>query len=166
MARQLLYTHDVIRRRLSLQLTLVMLLVALVPLGGAGYLTLHLIERSILDQVRANHEQLALASGMLVRNYLQQGLTKLKTIAARVPPGNKGIDQALQLDRQTDPPGMFLEIAFVDNNQGTPEVLVQSQQQDYNEAQSKNFYGNRSYNPRLKQTVVQWSNDMPNIALP
>ena len=64
MARRLLYTHDVIRRRLSLQLTLVMLLVALVPLAGAGYLTLSLIERSILDQVRANHEQMTTTSDL------------------------------------------------------------------------------------------------------
>jgi signal transduction histidine kinase len=166
MARRLLYTHDVIRRRLSLQLTLVMLLVALVPLAGAGYLTLGLIERSIREQVRSNHEQLARASGMLVSNYLREALTKLKTIAARVPLSNKQVEQALQLDRQTEPPGMFLEIGFVDNAQQVPEVLAQSQQQEYNDVQRMNSAGNRAYNPRLKQSVVQWSNDMPNIALP
>src|SRR6185503_20244970 len=100
---------------------------------------------SILEQVRASHEQLAMASGVLVRNYLQQGLTKLKTIAARVPPSNKRVEEALQLDRQTDPPGMFLELAFVDNAQKTPEVLAQSQQRDYNDAQTLNSSGNRAY---------------------
>ena len=44
MARRLLYTCGMLRRHLSLQLALVMLLVALVPLVGAGWITLLLIE--------------------------------------------------------------------------------------------------------------------------
>src|SRR6187549_169928 len=84
MARRLLYTHDVIGRRLSLQLALVMLLVALVPLAGAGFLILGLLGRSLSDQVRAHHDQLARTSGAMVRNYIDGSLAKLRNIGAMI----------------------------------------------------------------------------------
>src|SRR6516162_3705918 len=112
MARRLLYTHDVIRRRLSVQLTLVMLLVALVPLAGAGILILNLIEASILNQVRASQEQRLVAGSALIQNYLRSATTKLKSIAQMIRKGEDPIEQTRKFNTQTDPPDIFLEVGY------------------------------------------------------
>ena len=87
-----------IRRRLSVQLTLVMLLVALAPLAGAGYVTLHLLEQSIAEQVQASQEELARASSALVRDYLKDATTKLKSIAQMIRPGEDTQAQSRRLN--------------------------------------------------------------------
>jgi signal transduction histidine kinase len=143
-----------------------MLLVALLPLAAVGYLTLNLLEESTREQVLAHQRQLGQAAAALVRNYIREGQTRLKLIATRLPKGKDPAEIGRQLDGQMDPPGIFLEIALVDAK-GTPEVLVQSQQAEYNKLLNDNSQGNnRSFNPRLNQQVMNWANGMGNIDVP
>ena len=161
MARRLLYTADVIRRRLSLQLTLVMLLVALAPLAGAGLLILNLIERSITTQVQASQEQMAIAAGALVRDYLKTAATKLKSISAMIRKDEDPSVQTKRLNTLLDPPDLFLELNYWTPNKKVLEVQAQGTQQDYSEAQTLNRPSSRAYNPKVKQQVPTWSNDSP-----
>ncbi|HLY09177.1 MAG TPA: HAMP domain-containing sensor histidine kinase [Planctomycetota bacterium] len=165
MANDLLYTRLVVSKSLSWQLAVVMLLVALVPLAAAGYLTLDLLERSARDQVAVHQVQIAQAGAAMVRHYIREGQTRLKLIATRLPQGKDPDEIGRQLDRQMDPPGIFLEIGLIDV-QGKPEVLAQSQQRDYTTVLTTNNPGNRSFSPRLNQQVTQWDNRMANIDVP
>jgi len=142
-----------------------MLLVALVPLAAAGFLTLKLLEQSARQQVQAHQLQLGQAAAAMVRNYVREGQTRLKLIATRLPKGKDPAEIGRQLDKQMDPPGIFLEIGLVDV-QGDPEVLVQSQQSEYNSVLNKNSPGNRGFNSRLNQQVTNWANGMGNIDVP
>ncbi|HEV3029105.1 MAG TPA: HAMP domain-containing protein, partial [Planctomycetota bacterium] len=150
---------------LSWQLAFVMLGVAVVPLTAAGFLTLNLLEQSAREQVAAHQHQLGQAAAAMVRNYIREGQTRLKLIATRLPRGKDPAEIGRQLDQQMDPPGIFLEIGLVDV-EGKPEVLAQSQQLDYNTVLNKNSPGNRSFNPRLNQQVIQWDSGMGNIDVP
>jgi len=165
MAKDLLYTRRVVSKSLSWQLAFVMLLVALVPLATAGFLTLRLLQQSGREQVAAHQRQLAQAAAALVRNYIREGQTRLKLIATRLPKGKDPAEIGRQLDRQMDPPGIFLEIGLVDV-EGMPEVVAQSQQRDYNTVLNTQIPGNRAFNPRLNQQVPQWDNSMGNIDVP
>jgi signal transduction histidine kinase len=135
MARGLLYTHDVIGRRLSFQLALVMLLVALVPLAGAGFLILELLGRSLSDQVRAHHDQLARTSGAMVRNYIDGSLAKLRNIGAMIKTTEEPRDQARKLNRLLEPPDLFLELGYW-TMADVPQVRAQVQQEDYGKEQA------------------------------
>lgn len=162
MARRLLYTADVIRRRLSWQLTLVMLLVALAPLAGAALVTFHLLEQSIEEQVQASQEELARASSALVLDYLKDATTKLKSIAQMIRPGEDTAAQSRRLNTLLDPPGIFLELGTRVLEVGKePEVVAQVQQMDYTRAQTANKLPNRAFNPRVGQQVQTWTNDAP-----
>src|SRR6185295_7902715 len=165
MARRLLYTHDVIRRRLSLQLTLVMLLVALVPLAGAGLLILNLIERSVTSQVEASQEQLAIAAGALVRDYLKTATGKLKSIAAMLRKDEDPQAQTKKLNALLDPPDLFLEVGYWRLGKEI-EVQAQAQQRDYGDAQAANKPSNRNFNPKVKQQVLNLNNDSPILSQP
>jgi signal transduction histidine kinase len=155
----------VVLKPLSWQLAFVMLVVALVPLAAAGFLTLNLLEQSAREQVAGHQQQLAQAAAAMVRHFIREGQTRLKLIATRLPRGKDSAEIGRQLDRQMDPPGIFLEIGLVDV-EGKPEVLAQSQQLEYNSVLNKSNPGNRSYSPRLNQQVTQWDNAMGNIDVP
>ncbi len=161
MARRLLYTHVVIRRRLSVQLTLVMLLVALVPLAGAGIVILNLIEASILNQVRASQEQRLVAGSALIQNYLRSATTKLKSIAQMIRKGEDPIEQTRKFNAQTDPPDIFLEVAYWKVGKQEAELQAQAQQTEYTNAQALSKAANRGYNPKVKQQAYTWSNKDP-----
>ncbi len=163
----MLYNRHVVLKPLSWQLAFVMLLVALVPLAGAGFLTLHLLERSAVEQVEAHQGQLALAAAALVRNYIKEGQTRLKLISTRIPVTSKN-PEALgrQIDNQLDPPGILLEIGVVDATKENPEIVVQSQAREYNKLMNENAPSSRSYNSRLGQQAMTWSNNMGNIDVP
>jgi signal transduction histidine kinase len=152
-------------KSLSWQLAVAMLLVALVPLAAAGLLTLNLLESSARDQVQTHQQQLGQAAAAMVRNYVREGQTRLRLIATRLPKGKDPAAIGRQLDQQMDPPGIFLEIGVVEAREN-PEVLVQSQQAEYNKLLNDNIQSNRSFNPRLNQQVTQWSNGMGNIDVP
>jgi signal transduction histidine kinase len=164
-ASELLYTRTVVLKKLSWQLAFIMLLVALAPLTAAGLLTLALLERSAREEVLSHQEQLGQAAATIARNYVKDGQNRLKLIATRLPKGKDPAELGRQLDRQMDPPGLFLEIGLV-VVQGNPEVVAQSQQLDYNEMLTRNSPGNRAFNPRLHQQVTQWDNGMANIGVP
>jgi signal transduction histidine kinase len=150
-----------IRRRLSLQLTLVMLLVALAPLAGAGLLILNLLERSITSQVRTSQKQMATAAGALVRDYLKTATTKLKSIAAMIRKEEDPVVQTRRFNTLLDPPDLFLELNYWTPNKKELEVQAQAAQMEYSNAQSMNKPSNRNFNPRLKQQVPSWSSNDP-----
>src|SRR5207249_1385023 len=105
------------------------------------------------DQVMDHQVQLGQAAAAMVRNYVREGQTRLKLIATRLPKGKDSAEIGRQLDRQMDPPGIFLEIGLVDV-EGKPEVMAQSQQAEYNTVLNKNSPGNRSFSSRLNQQVT------------
>ncbi|MBI3854527.1 MAG: HAMP domain-containing histidine kinase [Planctomycetes bacterium] len=150
-----------IRRRLSLQLTLVMLVVALAPLVGAGFLVLHLIEGSITTQVRASQEQLATAAGALVRDHLKTATTKLKSIATMLKKDEDPQAQTKRLNTLLDPPDLFLEIGYWTVGKKDVEVQAQAQQSEYNRTQAIVRPSNRAYNTRVGQQVQVLTNSSP-----
>lgn len=157
----------VVTKPLSWQLAFVMLLVALVPLAAAGFLTLNLLEQSARSQVMAHQQQLAQAAAAMVRNYVREGQNRLRLIATRLPHGKDPAALGRQLDQQMDPPGIFLEIGLVEVNKDSPEVLVQSQQMEYNSVLNANpSAGNRAFSSRLNQQVRTYGNEMADISVP
>ncbi len=148
------------RRHLSIQLALVLLVAALVPLAGIGFLTLHLIERSLTEQVRTHHEQVATAAGALVRDYIKDATTKLKSIAQMVRKDEDPQAQTRRLNTLLDPPDIFLEVSYWTVGR-KPEVQAQVQQLEYGNAQSMSKLNNRAYNPQVKQSVANWSLSEP-----
>lgn len=158
---------EVVTKPLSWQLAFVMLLVALVPLAAAGFLTLDLLERSAREQVMAHQRQVAQAAAAMVRNYIREGQSRLRLIATRLPRGKDPAALGRQLDQQMDPPGIFLEIGLVEVKEN-PEVLVQSQQLDYNNVLNANApaLGNRAFSSRLNQQTRNYDNAMPDINIP
>lgn len=159
-----------IRKHLSLQLALVLLLVSLVPLVGVGLITLHLIERSITDQVRAHHERLATASAALVQDYLKDALTKLKSVGRMINPDADPQAETRRLKPLVDPAGIFLEISYVEGKEN-PRVKVQVQQEEFNRQYFSNNVGefksqNRAFDPGLGQYVYKLSNEAPILAAP
>jgi signal transduction histidine kinase len=161
MARRLLYTHVVIRRRLSVQLTLVMLLVALVPLAGAGLLILNLVEHTLMERVRAGQEQRLAAGSALIQNYLRSATIKLKSIAQMIRKGEDPGEQTARFNAQTEPPDLFLEVAYWKVGKQEAELQAQAQQREYTNAQILSKSSNRGYNPKVKQQAYTWSNKDP-----
>ncbi len=145
-----------IRKRLSVQLALFMLLVALPPLAGAAFLTLHLIERSLAHQVRSHHDQLARVSGAMVRNYVDAALGKLRNIGAVIRKDEDPREQARKLNRLFEPPDLFLEIGYWTLSD-VPEVRAQVMQKDYGESQL-------AANSILRSNDNSNNNDAPNRA--
>ena len=154
-----------IRKHLSVQLALGLLLVSLLPLVGAGFLTLQLMERSITDQVRSNHDQLTIAAAALVRDHIQDGLNKLQNISKKLAQVKDPQGEFQLLNAQVDPPGLLLELNVVERG-AKPQLRSSVQQQEYKTAQLANRASNRGYNSKFKQQTQNWSNSMPQIALP
>lgn len=170
-----------IRRRLSLQLALVFVLVSFVPLVGAGVVTVLLLERSITDQVRRSQDQLAVAASALVRDYLTDATTKLKSIAHMLDEKQDPKVQTDRLNKLIDPPDIFLEVGYWTVDTRAPMVRAQVQQELYRSTQdaaqrsgpppqapSRTDYGsnNRTLNTDLGQYVLNWTKDDPIVAEP
>jgi signal transduction histidine kinase len=155
----------VIRKHLSVQLALVLLGVSLVPLAGVAFLTLHLIRRSMTDQVRTSQDQVARAAAALVRDYLNDATAKLKNIAQQVDPKKDPQAETAKLNAQVNPPGIFLEVTYVKGGE-TPVVVAQGQQLAFNSAQNETRTLNRSFNPKVGQYAQVFSNDDPIVQEP
>ena len=141
-----------IRKRLSLQLVLVLLTVSLVPLVGVGVVTLHLVEQSIEQQVRTSQEQVGAAASAMVRDFIERGTTKLKSIAHMIKPGEDPSLQTKRLNSLLDPPDIFLEVSHWNRTPGPrPNLYAQVQQSRYVLSQSLEPAGNRAYNSQLGQ---------------
>ena len=149
-----------VRKRLSIQLALVLLLTALVPLAGVGWLTLHLIERSVTEQARTSHEQVANAAGALVRDYIKDATTKLKSIAHMIRKDEDPRNQTNRLNTLLDPPDIFFEVSYWTVGK-KPEVQAQVQQSEYNSVLNNSSFNNRAGNSRVGQQVATWSNESP-----
>ena len=153
-----------IRRKLSIQLALVMLVVALLPLLGAGFLTVGLLERSVRKQAHSARAQAAETAGALVRDYLKDATTKLSTIGRLLRKEEDPKVQTRRLNSLLDPPDIFLEVSYWTT--GTePVVQAQVQQSDYNTAQnlaqSRAKTGNRAFRDNVGQYAQVLTNDAP-----
>lgn len=155
------YNPIVIRKHLSLQLALVLLVVSLVPLLGVGLLTLHLIEQSVTAQVTANHDQLATVSDAMLRDYMKDARTKLKSISHMINRKGDPDEQTRRLNTLLDPPDIFLEVSYWT---AEGEVYAQVQQEGYNKGQTSQ--SNRDYNPRVNQYTYNLSTTDPLFAVP
>jgi signal transduction histidine kinase len=157
MARGLRYTRLVIRRRLSWQLTLVLLLVSLVPLVGAGFVTLRLVEESIREQVSGSHRQLARVSGAMVESYVDGALAKLANMAAMLKPDEDPREQARRLNGLVQPPDIFLGVTYHVMDKKGPVVKAVAQQDDYNNSQ----YAALNLRPESQAARPEyWSNNV------
>ncbi len=153
-----------VRRKLSFQLALVMLIVALLPLLGAGLLTQHLLERSVKQQAEAARGQAAETAAALVRDYLKDAAAKLGSIARLLKKEEDPRAQTRRLNSLLDPPDIFLEVSYWTT--GTePVVQAQVQQDDYNQAQnsfqSRAKTGNRAFRDNVGQYAQLLTNDTP-----
>ncbi|MBI2933562.1 MAG: HAMP domain-containing histidine kinase [Planctomycetes bacterium] len=86
-----------VRTRLSVRLTLTMLLVSLGPLVIGGVLVLRILEGSLRAQLKAEREQLARVSAANVDHHIQRALGKLRVLASVVP---QSFDQAQSQEYQ------------------------------------------------------------------
>ena len=155
-----------LRKRLGLQVALALILASLVPLLGGAWITLVLLERSITDQVRSSQERLAIAAGALVRDYLGDATTKLKSIGHMLRESRDPAEQARRLNGLIDPPDIFLEVAYRVVEAEEQTVVAQAQQLDFNQSQSARLGTNamnRAFDPKLNQVVANWTNDHPLI---
>ena len=152
-----------VRKHLSAQLALGLLLVSLVPLAGTAILTLHLMERYHLERLQTHHDQLAVAASALVRDYIQDGQTKLKSIGQMIRPVEDPQAQSRKLNSLVDPPGIFLEVSTVTVR---GKVIANAMTKAYADANLSNDAGNRRYDRQLRQSVNTWSADQPVIAVP
>lgn len=139
-----------------------MLGVALVPLLGAGLLTLRLIERSVTDQARAARLQIGRAASALVRDYLKDATTKLGSIARLIRKEEDPKEQTRRLNSLLDPPDIFLEVAYWKSGL-EPSVQAQVQQGDYNLAQGRAKPQNRAFRENVGQQVQTFRNDTPQV---
>ncbi len=154
-----------VRKHLSLQLALVLLGVSLVPLGGVAALTLHLIQRSMTEQVRTSQEQVARATATLVRDYLNNAATKLQNIARLIDPRKDPQAETEKLNAQVNPPDIFLEVTYVRGGEN-PVVVAQGQQREFNLAQNEARASNRAFNPKVGQYAQLFSNEDPIVQEP
>jgi hypothetical protein len=99
--------------RLVVRLALVLLALSLLPLGGVGWVTLRLIERSVTAQVRSNQETLGDVAKGSLRLYMETARGKLRTIAAILneqPGGKGGKFSPERLNALLEPPDIFVEL--------------------------------------------------------
>jgi len=106
-----------IRRRLSLQLFLVLLLASGLPLAGAAALSLHQTRIQIEDQIERDHRRLATSASTLISSYLNNASAKIEAISKLLD--QRGIlgDEALaqQLSDLLLPADEFLGLRYEDN---------------------------------------------------
>lgn len=143
----------------------VFLLVGFVPLVGSGVLTVALLERSITAQVRSTNVQLGHVAAAAVRDYLEKGTTKLKSIARMIRREGDPREQARRLNTLLDPADIFLEVTYW-QVRDVPEVQAQVQQMDYTTAQNDNRAGNRGFNSSVGQMAYVPSKSSPLFAEP
>lgn len=126
-----------IRRRLSLQLFLLLLLASGLPLAGAAALSLHQTRAQIESQIEADHQRLAASASTLIAAYLQSASSKIEAISQLLDRRGVLDDQALaqQLSDLLLPSNEFLGLRYVDNNAPTPQVAIVSQRFDQQEVQ-------------------------------
>jgi signal transduction histidine kinase len=154
-----------IRRKLSIQLALVMLAVALLPLLGAGLVTLQLLERSVRRQAQSARDQAAETAAALVRDYLKDATTKLSTIARLLRKEEDPKVQTRRLNSLLDPPDIFLEVSYWTTGTA-PVVQAQVQQDEYNSAQKLAQTrvakpANRAFRDNVGQYAQVLTNDAP-----
>lgn len=106
-----------IRRRLSLQLFLVLLLASGLPLAGAAALSLHQTRTQIDAQIERDHGRLATSASTLISSYLDNASAKIEAISKLLD--RRGVlgDEALaqQLSDLLLPADEFLGLRYEDN---------------------------------------------------
>lgn len=105
-----------IRRRLSLQLFLVLLLASGLPLAGAAALSLHQTRVQIDEQIARDHARLATSAATLISSYLDTAAAKIEAISKLLD--RRGVlgDEALarQLSDLLLPADEFLGLRYED----------------------------------------------------
>jgi signal transduction histidine kinase len=138
-----------------------MLVVAFVPMGVTAWLTLRAFRESLTRQARVRHTDLAHAASALLRDYVKDGTTKLKSIAQLIRKNEDPLVQTQHLNKLLDPPDIFLEVSYWTVGP-TAEVQAQVQQRAFNDYQDNNkSANNRAFNPKVKQNVAQWTASEP-----
>ena len=141
-----------IRSRLWLRLGLLFLAASLLPLGGAGTLTLYQIERSVQKAAERRLDAMAELGAGLVRELLGRGREKLRTLsrllvkemskellrAANVVTELRQDRLVENLNRLVEPPDVFLELQYYAAEKGPRQArfLGQARQSEFENAQT------------------------------
>lgn len=138
------------KRRIGIQLLLVLILVSLGPLFGAGYLMLRETETSLRSQVEAHHAQSAQIAANLISDYLRESATKLRT-AALVFEEREYEDPDKELEKRMAAAGVFLDLSYY--HTGPKNYYANSQQSQYREAQE--MRGGNKLDPKVNPAIFQ-----------
>lgn len=168
-------------RRLTVQLSLALLVASVAPIAGAALVVSELIERTLENEARATQEALLAASGSLVRGHVQGAESKLATIARIIVSEDLAVprederadaknreDLARRLSALLEPSDTFLELAYY-SYASPPNRLgsLQHGQEDnyFNRAQvQQTEYGRNVQNglPGGQGNDAAWNNDRRN----
>ena len=135
-----------IRRRLSLQLFLVLLLASGLPLAGAAALSLHQTQIQIEDQIERDHKRLATSASTLISSYLNNASAKIEAISKLLDQRGVLGDEALaqQLSDLLLPADEFLGLRYEDNREvlgGQLAAVAQGYEQQKRQIEDQSVQG-------------------------
>jgi signal transduction histidine kinase len=135
-----------IRRRLSLQLFLVLLLASGLPLAGAAALSLHQTRVQIDAQIERDHQRLAASASTLISSYLDNASGKIEAISKLLDRRGLLGDEALaqQLSDLLLPADEFLGLRYEDNRRiagGQLAAVAQGFEQQKRQIESQEVQG-------------------------
>lgn len=133
-----------VRSRLVFRLAAVFIFGSVLPIVGAGILTLRLLERSVREDALHRHEVLADLGGSLVRDFIQRGKEKLMTVSRLLDrelternvgdwTASNDTYRATVLERLNhliEPPDMYLELQYYAGGK-EPLFVCEAGQQEY-----------------------------------
>jgi len=153
-----------IRSRLTVRLTLTMLLVSLGPLAVAAVVVPRLIEESLRAQLKAQHDQLAAVSATNVYHYVEGAVNKLRYYSAIIPQrADQPQEEAQQVKRS-----QYEEMTQEQMNSRLGQVIQPSQEfvdlNYQNRAPNKGKGGNNegraqrgNLNPEQQREMADWT---------
>lgn len=131
-------------RRLTVQLSLALVVASVAPIAGAAFVVSGLIERTLESEARATQETLLAASRSLVRGHIEGAESKLATISKIIVSEDLAVprederadaknreDLARRLSALLEPSDTFLELAYY-SYAGPPQWLASTQEQEEN----------------------------------
>ncbi|MCB9919333.1 MAG: HAMP domain-containing histidine kinase [Planctomycetes bacterium] len=125
-----------LRSPLARRLTLLFLLASVLPLGGAGWLILQGLERVSLEDATRRQSLVAEGAAGLVRQWVARSSDKLETMARLASSHSFGEATAMeQIEVLVEATKLFLEVQQIAGTETQPELIAQTMQTDYAQAQ-------------------------------
>lgn len=168
-------------RRLTVQLSLALLVASVAPIAGAAFVVSELIESTLESEARATQETLLAASRSLVRGHIEGAESKLATISRIIVSEDFAVprederadaknreDLARRLSVLLEPSDTFLELAYYSYSGPSNKVSHAPPGQEdntFNRAQVQQMeYGRNLQNgiPGGQGNDANWNNDRRN----